>query len=148
MKKLFIYTTIFFSLVFSLLADDEKLFGNILQENQKIHKSMIETKRVRPDLSKLDNSLSEYIAKGRKNKKEIKKLKILLKKSEVKNFSTFEKNFSIFSTELNQLMKKYRISKQYNRFYCPMLKIYWISKGKKTQNPYAPKMRGCGVIKN
>ena len=149
MKKqiLNLFLVFFLVLASSLIANDEELFSKILKENQKITEFMLETrKETIPSIRALDESLTEYLVNAKENRLEVKRLKELIQKPNKGDFEKFKKNYSAFSVRLFKTMKKYRVSRNYNQFFCSITNAYWISEGKKVKNPYYPRRRSHGVI--
>jgi len=57
-------------------------------------------------------------------------------------------HYDAASSALIWLLETYGLGSQYNAFRCPMVRKKWVQDTRKTpgvQNPYAPKMRACGV---
>ena len=141
-----LFLVFFLVLASSLMANDENLFSEILTQNQKINEFMLKSKKEIPDVKALDSALDEYIKSGKKNKSKVEELRGFIQKPS-SNFEEFKNNYSEFSRGLSKIMKQYKVSKNHNRFFCPMTKGHWVSEGKKVNNPYSPKMRNCGSLK-
>ena len=151
MKILIILATVFYSMsVFSaeriILAKHEAAEIKILLElNEHLHSSFFSY-----DALKAQNS-------ARKIKQHIdllsnKKIKKLLRYAvtqlvEIKSSNSRAINnekMNIYSLALTYIIKKYKITPNYNAFYCPMAQKTWVQQGKVVQNPFKKSMPACG----
>lgn len=64
-----------------------------------------------------------------------------MKSSEEQNKSRFH----LISMAFINVVSKYQITKNYQSFYCPMVKMKWLQpEGEELQNPYSAEMVSCG----
>ena len=128
-----------------------KIFNVILLENDKVLEEIIKNSEKVPNLS----ALISVMEKGMEGvledglKRGLEEETRILKDASNKNKDEFYEAYSRFTEHLSVSMKTGGVKiSEYNRFYCPMVSKYWMSKGTEVNNPFAPDMRDCGEIKN
>ena len=141
-----------FFLSLSIYASDQTDFNETLVKYEKLHDAFFKSdlKGVHKYSSELAQEISDL-----KNKEVKKKLGYTLSKlSELEKSSDLEeakKSMNIISQGLLIVLEKDLPNKDYARYYCPMVKKYWIqnvSKLEKVHNPYASEsMPHCGERK-
>lgn len=127
-------------------------FNNVLKKYEELHSAFFENKieainKLAKDLIvEIDKIEDEKIAKTLTYTK--KKLKEI---SEKDNIETKRDAMDTVSQGLLVVLEKHAPNKNYSRYYCPMLKKYWIqniTKSEEVVNPYAGDyMPHCGVKK-
>lgn len=126
-------------------------FQSILSENQKVFQSILEDSEKVPELqgliSSLETARSTVSEEGLK--RAIEEETRILKDSMKLDKDAFFDGYSRFVEHMTVSMKTEGVTlPDYNRFYCPMVKKYWLAKGTEVENPFAPEMRDCGEISN
>ena len=126
-------------------------FQTILTENQKVFQAIIKDSYKTPDLQGLISSLE--VAQNTVPEEGLKRAleeetRILLDSKKLEK-EPFYEAYSRFVEHMSVSMKTAGLNiSEYNRFYCPMVKKYWMAKGTEVENPFAPEMRDCGEISN
>ena len=117
----------------------------LLELNEHLHSSFFSY-----DASKVESSahkIKKHI--GLLSNKKIKQLLsyATVKLEEIKSSNSRavnNENMNIYSLALTYIIKKYKITPNYNAFYCPMAKKTWVQRGKVVQNPFKENMPACG----
>jgi hypothetical protein len=124
-------------------------YRKVLEKNQEVHDILMKSHSTLPDLKGLIDSLEEAklnsneFGLNRSLEEEIR----ILKDIEPTNQQKLFEGLSRFSEHLYVSMKTGGVSIDgYNKFYCPMVTKYWISKGEEILNPYDESMRDCGEL--
>jgi hypothetical protein len=129
-----------------LKDQDIRMIQSVIEENQKIQEFLIQTENGMPSLQGLESSIFTLESSTHpKLSKLAQKMKIKIQAIHGKDKESDFQNFSDFSEILVELTKEMESSGVY-KFYCPMVKKTWVSKGKAVHNPYAPEMRECGDL--
>ena len=115
----------------------------VMEEMIKLHEAL-----VKESIGKIDTKKAvELLSNGADRKKdtEIFKKAIPLAEKLGKSESIQEKRiaYSQLVEALSTLVGHHDQSKE-NLFFCPMVKMKWIAKGDKIENPYQKEMRDCG----
>jgi hypothetical protein len=140
--------------IFSASANNDTLvFEEALQSYEKAHNAFFkdDLEAAKKEAKAILNSLSKL--EGEKVKKTLaftqKKLEALQSESQLEEA---HKAFNVISQGLLVVLEKQIPVKKYARYYCPMVKKYWIqntSESEKVMNPYAAKsMPHCGAKVN
>jgi hypothetical protein len=131
----------------SLSQEESKAVLSIFDENQKIQEKLLASPTIIPNIADL-----LQVVQTARNTVSIPEYKPLLGQMveilEKGNYSEQEPAFlalSQFSEKLDTLGKMATLG-SYHKFYCPMVKKYWVAKGKEIQNPYDADMRECGEL--
>lgn len=129
----------------------QEAFRKVLVENEKVVKLILEDSEKIPDTKSLIDSMvsaqSIVVEDGLKRALE-EEIRILQDASKLDK-EGFYGSFSRYTEHMTASMKTGGIKlSEYNRFYCPMVKKYWIAKGTEVENPFAPEMRDCGEVSN
>lgn len=145
MKKLLL-------LLFMLLgtsAQADESFNKVLSQYEELHQAFFENKleKVHESAKKVLSSLEAI-----KDEKLAKPLTYTRKKlQEVSTAKTLEEGHEAFNTVSQGILlvlEKHAPNGDYARYYCPMVKKYWIqnvSQSEKVMNPYASStMPHCG----
>lgn len=128
-------------------SQEEKAIRDILTQVQSVHEFFMSHNREKTSLSGIINSMDAASSVSESLKKELDPLRQVLEKAQKSSDSkTFFQTYSEFSVMMDTLMKKHSFQTDFHRFYCPMEKKSWLSRGMEIQNPYAPDMRNCGGI--
>lgn len=147
MKKIFVICALLSSMVYATetkLIDAMKSYENLydavfLQDLEKIQAS---ASKLNADLALLENDETK-----KKLKYSMEKLKELAQEDDLEKG---HEAFNIVSQGLLMILEKDK-NLTYNRYYCPMVKKYWIQNvavNDEVKNPYAPKsMPNCGARK-
>lgn len=141
---------IMFSLLFTQLAfASNSDFDKSLSSYEKLHQAFFDNdiKQIQKSAKLLLNNLNEI-----KDEKMVKTLNYSKKKlesiSQSEDMEQSREAFNIVSQGLLVVLEKQSPNKKYSRYYCPMVKKYWIqniSESEKVMNPYASKsMPHCG----
>jgi predicted RNA-binding Zn-ribbon protein involved in translation (DUF1610 family) len=148
MKKLLLFILLVSNVTF---AGNER-FNNVLVSYERLHKAFFDN-----DIKKIQKSANNVLSgiKIIKNERISKTLnyteKKLIEIIESSNIEESKEKLNIISQGLFVVLKKYAVNKNYVRYYCPMVKKYWIQnilKSKKIMNPYASvSMPHCGMKK-
>ncbi len=152
--KLFLKVALCTLMIFSVKANnDSKVFEEALQSYEKVHNAFFkdDLKTAKKEAKELAASLSKL--EGEKVKKTLaftqKKLEGLQKETQLREA---HKAFNVISQGMLVVLEKQIPVKKYARYYCPMVKKYWIqntSESEKVLNPYAAKsMPHCGAKMN
>ena len=150
--KLILFVALFFAFTAckskpALSANEAELVTKVLNENQKIHKTLFEHDTKIPSvvsIMKITIDAQEQSV----NKDLSNKLTAIIRDlSGIDNNDreTFDNQYSEVSVKIADIIKTFQIKKFYE-FYCPMEKKTCISTGFTIQNPYASDMRDCGEI--
>jgi hypothetical protein len=149
MKFIIVITFMFMT---SLLANDQATFEDALKSYEQLHQSFFDG-----NLAKVNSNAKALMGKLLQlESSEIKsKLTYAQKKlNELEGAQDLEKAkdaMNIVSQALLIILEKDLPNKNYDRYYCPMVKKYWIqnvSKNDKVYNPYASQsMPHCGERK-
>jgi ribonucleotide reductase beta subunit family protein with ferritin-like domain len=152
MKKILVLLSLV--LAFSIQAKEavsagaKKAMVKALTENEKLHMAYFNY-----DTQKIVTSRDKFV-KDLKSVKD-KKLQAKLKKAisyleKISKANDKEKNNKYYhyaNVYLIQLVEKFDFHKNYQPYYCPMVRKKWIqniSKIEKVHNPYDPSMPHCG----
>ena len=137
------------SLSISAQANDKDAFNKALKTYEKVHDAFfkIDLKMAQKHTSKLAIELSKL-----KQPEHTKLLKPVIKKakelSKTDDLQKAHKDFHSISVGMLALLDRVMPNKSYARYYCPMVKKYWIqniTKSEKVMNPYASDtMPHCG----
>ncbi len=132
-----------------LASEDNKVFAKALKDYEKVHSAFFkdDLEGAKKEASSLAKTLSTLT--GEKVKKTLsftqKKLEDLKGESDL---AQAHKAFNVISQGLLVVLEKQIPVKNYARYYCPMVKKYWIQNttdSEKVLNPYAAKsMPHCG----
>lgn len=130
-----------------LSIQEQDSIRSIFEKNQEIQEFLLQNDSALPSLEPLKDSIIQ--AKSKVQKSEILHLLSSLENS-LQNYSLSEKekafnSLSNFSEELYKLAVLVNLQ-EYNKFFCPMVSKYWVSKGESISNPYSPEMRECGEL--
>lgn len=132
----------------SVNANTKKNIINVLQINEKLHKSFFkyDAKKVETQALELKKAIEAIDDKAI--------LKLLTfsstKLSEIKASNDRDKNNEIYHTvsmALIYIVNTYDLGSGYNAYSCPMVKKKWLQNSEKlaeVHNPYAPEMPHCG----
>lgn len=128
----------------NLSPQDKRLIQTLEEENQKVHKFLMQTEGGMPSVQgvlgavySLESSSDPTVAGLAKSMKET--LQKIERKDQEKDYLLYSR----FSQDLEVLVKAVGLENVY-KFYCPMNKKYWVDRGDKVKNPYSPEMRDCG----
>lgn len=155
-----LFKIILLVLVLSFCSKTEKKSSNELDaiikqnvvaifiENQKLHSTLIQNSEQLPAVAEVSNRIA---AAKVNNKNEVllsylSQMEEALKKANPSDKEAYFKSISEFSEVLAKLNSEYKIDEKYNKFFCPMVSKYWVSEGKKVNNPYSADMRECGEL--
>jgi hypothetical protein len=132
--------------------NENKNFNELLLTYEKLHQSFFDN-----DNSKINKATVEVLKSLEKIKnKKIKETLTYSKKKleDIIKSEDIEANHNSFNTASQGILivlDKYSYNKKYARYFCPMVKKYWIqniSKSEKVMNPYASlTMPHCGTRK-
>ena len=136
----------------NIFASDQTDFNEALGKYEKLHDAFFKNdlKSVHKYSTELAQEISEI------NNKEVKKklsytLSKLAELEKTSDIDAAKKNMNIVSQGILVVLEKDLPNKDYARYYCPMVKKYWIqnvSKVEKVHNPYASEsMPHCGERK-
>jgi hypothetical protein len=127
-------------------------FDKTLGSYEKLHKAFFDN-----DLEKVKSSAGELLASidAIKDEKIGKTLDYTKKKlselKEAKSLDDGKDRFGVISRGLLVVLEKHAPNKSYAKYYCPMVKKYWIQNitvSEKVMNPYASSsMPHCGEKK-
>ncbi len=154
MKFLLSYTVLFTMILFyscgeksvAMTEKDQSTIQSVLEENERVHKILIRTENGLPSLLELKKAVEILALSDQKEISSLaKKMNLNLNSIQGKDLEEDFINFSAFSENLTELITQYSIQGSHT-FYCPMVKKYWVAKGKMVQNPYSSEMRDCGNI--
>ncbi len=144
--------TLFLVLTSNSLFAADPAFDRALAGYEKLHQAFFDR-----DLSKVHESAKGVLKQIEdiKDEKMIKTLTYTKKKLEsLVNVDTLEKgqaDFNTISQGLLVVLEKESPNNNYSRYYCPMVKKYWIQnikESEKVMNPYASdSMPHCGEKK-
>ena len=128
--------------------ETKKTVIEALKANESLHQSFFKYNGENIDKNtKLVISKIELI-KDKKISKKLKLAKTYLKAiSKAKTQKDNYGFYSRFSELITSVVKSYDLGKEYNVYYCSMLKMSWVQnavKLKKVHNPYASYMPHCG----
>jgi hypothetical protein len=127
----------------------KKQIVSILEANEKLHSSFFnyDGKKIEKDskflLDKIMKIENKEISKLLSFSKE--KLKAIHSRNDKK---VNNQNYHLVSMALIHIVNKFDVGTKYNAYSCPMVKKKWLQNtvtSKKTRNPYAANMPGCGV---
>ncbi|MEM7184365.1 MAG: hypothetical protein AAF518_25935 [Spirochaetota bacterium] len=120
----------------------------VLEENQKIHELLMNESGGIPDVTSLRKRLSEAKIEVKQEELQLllQKMQKNLEKIDTQDKKKFFTTYSDFSVSLANLNAMTNLNAGFHKFHCPMVAKYWVAKGKKIQNPYAPEMRECGEL--
>jgi hypothetical protein len=125
---------------------DQSAIQSVLEENERIHTFMLKTDGRLPSLVGLQKALEVLTQSDREEISSLaKKMNLNLNGIQGKDLEEDISYFSSYSENLTEFITKYSIPNNYT-FYCPMVKKYWVAKGRMVQNPYSSEMRDCGNI--
>lgn len=122
---------------------------NLFKVNEKLYASFYDydgalveenAKRLRNSISKISDPMIKKLLKDSKSRLD----KIKSKNPRKLN----DNNYHMVSMTLINLLNRFDFSSDYQAYYCPMVKKKWLQNSVKTtraNNPYAPKMKHCGV---
>ena len=139
----------FCNLAFGREAIDEaskKEIITVLEAQEDLHAAYFEydQKSVLSAANKVEGALKKISKKKGEFKDALSGIKEISKtKDEESNKEAYFK----FSAALASIVKKYDLGKNYNVYYCPMVKKSWIQDSSKhdgVRNPYASYMPECG----
>lgn len=149
MKYILTFLFFVFACKGTIDSSQKKSILKILSENQKIYEQLTAKSDFIPDTKALFKTIQEAESINETNvnlKKELELLEMTLSKINTNDNEVFFESMSRFSEKLTDILKANEIQTEYHKFYCPMVSKYWIAKGEKIQNPYAPEMRDCGEL--
>ena len=146
----FLLTFTFLTSIFANSSpQDKKAFSGALATYEKLHDAFF--KNNLEDVKKVSTQLGKDLNKitGKEVSKALdstrKKVKNLIKAT---NMETAHKDFNVVSQGMLMVLDRFIPNKTYARYYCPMVKKYWIqniSESDKVMNPYAADtMPHCG----
>lgn len=150
MKKLMLLTLLISSFTFAADLKENKSFNTALEKYEAVAQAFFDN-----EVENIKKTSKDLIAAmDAIDNKEIKKMLEFSKKKldEISKSDNLEKNQEAFSTVSQAfyvVLTKHAGNQNYARYYCPMVKKYWLqntekSQGK-TQNIYAAKsMPNCG----
>lgn len=128
---------------------DEKRFTKVLSTYEKLHDAFF--KNDLPNVKKLSKELAKNLEtlEGEEVRKKIEYTKKKVAALEqAKSLEDAHKDFNVISQGLLVVLEGPIKNKSYARYYCPMVKKYWIqniTESQKVMNPYASEsMPHCG----
>lgn len=134
----------------SFAKGDSPAFNEALGAYEKVHQAFFDRdlKKAQESSGELAKALAKI--KGEEVLKTLnfaqKKLQIIQKTNDIKEA---HKSFNVVSQGMLVVLEKNLPNKGYARYYCPMVKKYWIqniTKSDKVMNPYASdSMPHCGA---
>jgi hypothetical protein len=123
-------------------SEQKSHVNQILEANQLVHDQLLANQ----DLPAVTPLLDAFRSASKSiQREEISNSILLLEKIDTTNPDAYIETLSKVSENTASLAQMSQIS-GYNKFYCPMVNKYWVSKGEKIENPYAAEMRDCGEI--
>ncbi len=152
MKRLILVLTLVSHFTFGADKAADKAFGKALVSYEKLHQAFFDN-----DLSQVHRSANAVLKEVQsiKDEKMVKTLTYTKKKlqalTQVASLEEGKKDFDTISQGLLVVLEKQAPHKKYARYYCPMVKKYWIqniSESEEVMNPYASRMMPhCGEKK-
>lgn len=124
---------------------DVQLLKEVFEESQKLHEGLL---LPTPKLS-IEGIQRSVNALSSSDHPKIKDWKNQLTENIPKNPNDLELSYdelSKFAITLAEIKNEVKLPDTYQKFYCPMVERYWVSKDKEVRNPYSPEMRDCGEI--
>ena len=122
--------------------EQKNLVRGILESNQIIHDGLLKEDAELPSVAPL---LDSFKKASSITSKEITESISLLEKINSTKKDEYMSSLSTVSENIGTLAKQAELT-EFNKFYCPMVNKYWVAKGQKIENPYAPEMRECGEV--